>query len=154
MAGVVLKKTEKGKDMGGKANHGVSELYKTVSKLDPGIAGRRKQQTTDDPKHELTAADIVMIVGPLLDGPKIIMEDQFKAIVELFQKPRVSQPALAKLKEYVDKIGSRRRFQSQKLAGDELKPVYAALGQGVTGRIMFQSPMSNTSYAPFDVLRR
>ena len=62
--------------MGGKANHGVSELYKTVFKLDPGIAGRWKQQTTDDPKHELTAADIVMIVGPLLDGPKIITEDQ------------------------------------------------------------------------------
>jgi hypothetical protein len=136
--------------MGGKENHGVSELYKTVSKLDPGIAERWKHQTTDDPKHELTAADIVMIVGPLLDGPKIITEDQCKAIVELFQKPRVSQPALAKLREYVNKIGSRRRFQSRKLTGDELKPVYAALGQGVTGRIMFQSPVSNISYAPFD----
>jgi hypothetical protein len=149
VAGAALTNT-KGRDMGGKTKHDVSELFTTVSRLDPAIARRWKDQTHDDPSHKFTAHDIEVIVGPLVEGRAEISEDQSKAIVELMDNPRGSRPALNKLTQYVEKIGAQLRFQSVALVGDELKPVYAALGHGTTGRITFQSPKTNISYAPSD----
>jgi hypothetical protein len=149
VAGAALTNT-KGRDMGGKTKHDVSELYKTVSRLDPAIARRWKDRTNDDPNHKFTAADIEAIVGPLVEGRGEISENQSKAIVELMDNPRASRPALNKLTQYVEKIGAQLRFQAVALKGDALKPVYAALGHGTTGRIMFQSPKTNISYAPSD----
>src|SRR3954447_15791639 len=134
--------------MGGPTRHDVSDLYKTVSRLDPAIARRWKDRTHDDPNRKLTAADIEAIVGPLVEGRGEISENQSKAIVELMDNPRASRTALDRLPQYVEKIGAQLRFQTVALKGDDLKPVYAALGHGTTGRIMFQSPKTNLSYAP------
>src|SRR5882762_2320119 len=136
--------------MGGPTKHDVSDLYKTVSRLDPAIARRWKDRTNDDPNRKLTAADIEAIVGPLVEGRVEISENQSKAIVELMDNPRASRPALDRLTQYVEKIGAQLRFQSVALKGDGLKPVHAALGHGTTGRIVFQSPKTNISYAPSD----
>jgi hypothetical protein len=136
--------------MGGKTPGQTSDLYKTVAALDRDIAERWRRQTNDDPNHKLTAADIEVIVGPLAKGRKTITEDQSKAIVELMQNPRASRPALARLTKYVDEIAAQLRFQAEPLVGDALKPILAALGHGTTGRIMFQSPKTNISYAPHD----
>ncbi len=50
----------------------VSDLYKTVHAMDPGVADRWKRRSKDDPNHKLTASDIDAIVGPLLEGRNII----------------------------------------------------------------------------------
>ena len=128
----------------------MSDLYKTVHAMDPGVAERWKRRTKDDPNHKLTTSDIDAIVGPLFDGNNKISENQGNAIVELLQKPRATKEAIERLKQYYVKARSQLRFETKILKGDALKPVYTALGHATVAKIIFKSPGTNISYSPGD----
>jgi hypothetical protein len=130
----------------------VSDLFKRVFAMDPGVADRWKKRTKDDPSQKLTAADIDAIVGPLLSHKNKISEGQGNAIVELMQSPRFTKEAFDRLKKYYTEARKevRSHFDVQILKGDALKPVYAALGHATIGKIMFKSPGTNISYSPGD----
>ncbi len=128
----------------------MSELYRTVHAMDPGVADRWKRRSKDDPNHKLTASDIDAIVGPLLEGHNKILENQANAIVELMQKPRATKEAIECLKKYYAKAKSKVRFETKILKGDALKPVYTALSHSTVAKIIFKSPGTNLSYSPGD----
>src|SRR5262249_37814744 len=138
----------------------MSKLYDDLAALDKKIADRWKTRTRDNDMHVLSATDIDFILADVIKSARTtdITEKQGSAIVKLMQASlaadeKKSDPALRRLAHYVDVLGDAKRLNLQPLVTrEELKPIADILGRDTVSRIIFKSPGTKISYAPFDYI--
>ncbi|MDQ6433304.1 hypothetical protein RB623_04485 [Mesorhizobium sp. LHD-90] len=131
----------------------MGELYDRVAALNKPIADRWKTRTKEDTSRRLTASDIDFIAGPVFSPAHRITEDEGKALVALFEESLFAEGAGQRLRFYVERGRKAENLNMVPLTTDEeLKHVHAALGNDVVGKILFKSPGTKITYAPFDYL--
>jgi hypothetical protein len=136
----------------------MSQLFDDLFALDRKIANRWKIRTHDNVRHVLTAADIDFIFVDLIRSARNtdITENQGSAIVMLLNASMAansarSSAALRRIIHYVNIWQRAIRLNLQPLVGEEkLQPIADFFRNGAVSRIMFKSPGTNISYAPFD----
>lgn len=138
----------------------MSKLYDDLAALDKKIADRWKTRTHDNDNHVLSTTDIDFILADVIKSARTtdITEKQGSAIVKLMQASlavdeKKSDPALKRLAHYVDVWEAAQRLNLQPLVThDELKPIADILRSDTVSRIIFKSPGTKISYAPFDYI--
>ena len=136
----------------------LSALYDQVAALDKGIADRWKAQTHDNPHHKLTAADVNVIVSPLLKGMAaakkdrvFITEKQAEAIVTLVQATDFAPGGLDRLRFWVQFAEDSIALDMKPLVtSDQLSPIHNVLAVG--SKFSFTSPGTHIVYAPHHYL--
>ena len=136
----------------------MSQLFDDLFALDRKIANRWKIRTHDNVRHVLTAADIDFIFVDLIRSARNtdITENQGSAIVMLLNASMAansarSSAALRRIIHYVNIWQRAIRLNLQAIVGEEkLQPIADFFRNGAVSRIMFKSPGTNISYAPFD----
>jgi hypothetical protein len=138
----------------------MSKLFDDLAALDKKIADRWKIRTRDNDKHVLSAADVDFILADLIKSARTtdITEKQGSAIVMLANasiaaNAAKSAPALHRITYYVNIWEKVFRLNLQPFVTDaELKPIADFLRDGAVSRVIFKSPGTNISYAPFDYI--
>ncbi|HEY6841192.1 MAG TPA: hypothetical protein VI114_08235 [Chthoniobacterales bacterium] len=138
----------------------MSQLFDDLAKLDRNIANRWKTRTRDNEKHILSARDIDFILADVIRAAHTtdITEKQGTAIVLLINASIKSDDlksaaAVDRLVYYVNLWEQALRLNLQPiLAMDALLPIADFLRNGVVSRVMFKSPGTGISYAPFDYI--
>jgi len=138
----------------------MSQLFDDLALLDRKIANRWKIRTRDIVRHVLTAADIDFIFADLIKSAHTtdITEDQGSAIVMLLNASLAanaakSSAALDRIVHYVNIWEKAFRLNLKPIVGEEkLQPMADFFRNGVVSRILFKSPGTNISYAPFDYI--
>jgi len=127
------------------------EFYKTIAKLDRGVADRWKDATGGNLGSEIGAKTLVTIFKPLFET-HYITPNQAHAIDWFFTDVKMNDAAKALLAEAVfASYDFDYFFQASKerlLTASELGKFNAALGAGFIGNIKFQSPGTGLSYVP------
>jgi len=135
----------------------MGELYDSIAKKDLGVAKRWKARTKEDLTFELKPADVDFIMGPIFRGYSQITEKQGEALILVLEPSKMTREAVKRVRHYVDSADVLDRWKHVQLAtDDELRKVTKALSNAVVGRIIFKSPGSGITYAPFqyDAVRR
>ncbi|MBK7543057.1 MAG: hypothetical protein IPP10_16175 [Candidatus Competibacteraceae bacterium] len=125
----------------------MGERYDKAVRLDKGIADRWKERTKESITYELTKDDMDYILDPVFRMG--ITENQGIAIVILMKPPvKMSIEAADRLRYYINNAADSIDLNYVGLVGDELKPIYQALGNDVVGKINFKSPGTGIHYKP------
>jgi hypothetical protein len=138
----------------------MSQLFDDLAKLDRNIANRWKTRTRDQERHNLTARDIDFILADIIKAARTtdITEKQGTAIVLLINASIASDSvksaaAVDRLVYYVNLWEEALRLNLQPVFGvDALLPIADFLRNGVVSRVMFKSPGTGITYAPFDYI--
>jgi len=138
----------------------MSELFDDLAALDRKIANRWKIRTRDNVRHVLSAADIDFIFADVIKSAHTtdITEKQGSAIIMLLNASMAanaakSDAALDRIIHYVNIWQNAFRLNLQPIVGEEkLRPMADFFRNGVVSRIIFKSPGTNISYAPFDYI--
>ena len=131
----------------------MGEIFDRAAALDRSIAERWKTRTREDTRRPLTSGDLDFIVGPSFSPARRITEAEGKAMVTIFQECTFAAGAFDRLVFYVERGRNADNLNMVTLTTDEeLAHVYAALGHDVVGKILFKSPGTRLTYAPFDYI--
>ena len=138
----------------------MSRLFDDLAALDKKIADRWKIRTRDNPKHILSTADIDFILADVIRSARTtdITEKQGLAIVMLLNASLAanaakSGPALDRVAYYVNIWEKALRLNMQPIVDvEDLLPIALFLRNGVVSRVIFKSPGTKISYAPFDYI--
>jgi len=138
----------------------MSQLFDDLVLLDRKIADRWKIRTRDNVRHVLSAADIDFIFADVIKSAHTtdITEKQGSAIIMLLNASLAanaakSDAALDRIIHYVNIWKKAFRLNLQPIVGEEnLQPMADFFRNGVVSRIIFKSPGTNISYAPFDYI--
>jgi hypothetical protein len=138
----------------------MSTLYNDLALLDRKMADRWKTRSRDDVRHVLSAADVDFILADVIRSARTtdITEKQGSAIImmlnaSLAANAAKSGAALDRITYYVDIWQAALRLNMQPFTKTEdLLPIANFLGNGVVSRVVFKSPGTNISYAPFDYI--
>ena len=102
-------------------------------------------------RHLLTVADIEYILGPLFRSNATVTDKQGEAMFVLFENMKNTPEAGAHIRSLIQMAEDGGRLQHELLDTDtELAPVNEALSNAVVGQIIFTSPGTGISYAPYD----
>ena len=131
----------------------MGEIYDRAAAHNRAVADRWKTRTKEDTSRRLTASDIDFIAGPVFNPARRITEDEGKALVAVFEESLFTEEAGKRLTFYVERGRKAENLNMVPLTTEEeLKHVHAALGNDVVGKILFKSPGTKITYAPFDYL--
>jgi hypothetical protein len=138
----------------------MSKFLDELTTLDKKIADRWKIRTHDNEKVVLSAADIDFILADVIKSARTtdITEKQGSAIVQLIQASiaadeKKSAPAYKRVVYYVNVWEKANRLNLQPfVTAEELKPIADLLRSETVSRIIFKSPGTKISYAPFDYI--
>ena len=138
----------------------MSKLFNDLAILDKKIADRWKIRTRDNDKHVLSAADVDFILADVIKSARTtdITEKQGSAIVMLSNasiaaNAAKSAPALDRITFYVNIWEKAFRLNLKPLVTElELRPIADFLRNGAVSKVIFKSPGTNISYAPFDYM--
>jgi hypothetical protein len=138
----------------------MSQLFDNLTALDRNIANRWKIRTRDNVRHVLTAADVDFILADVIRSARTtdITEQQGSAIIMLLNASLAansanSAAALNRIVFYVNTWEKALHLNLQAIVEKErLQPIADFFRNGVVSRIIFKSPGTNISYAPFDYI--
>jgi hypothetical protein len=138
----------------------MSKLFDDLTTLDKKIADRWKIRTRDNDKHVLSGADVDFILADLIKSARTtdITEKQGSAIVMMYNasvaaNAEKSGAAFDRIAYYANIWEKAFRLNLQPLVTDaELRPIADFLRNGAVSRVIFKSPGTNISYAPFDYI--
>lgn len=138
----------------------MSKLYDDLAALDKKIADRWKIRTGDNDKHVLSAADVDFILADLIKSARTsdITEKRGSAIIMMYNasvtaNAAKSGAAFDRIVYYVNIWEKAFRLNMQPVVKTEdLLPIADFLRNGVVSRVIFKSPGTNISYAPFDYI--
>ncbi|MFO1351000.1 MAG: hypothetical protein U1F68_10135 [Gammaproteobacteria bacterium] len=129
----------------------MGELYDRAAALDKAIADRWKKRTKENLQHKLGSDDVDFILGPVFKGR--ITEKQGQALVEILADSRFTPTGLARIRRMVTKAKEADNLNLVPMVTEaDLMPYLKALSQDVVSRILFKSPGTGITYAPFDYL--
>ena len=138
----------------------MSKLFDDLAALDKKIADRWKIRTRDNDKHVLSAADVDFILADVIKSARTtdITEKQGSAIVMMYNasvaaNAAKSGAAFDRIVYYVNIWEKAVCLNMQPIvAVEDLLPIADFLRHGVVSRVIFKSPGTNISYAPFDYI--
>jgi hypothetical protein len=138
----------------------MSQLFDGLAALDRDIANRWKIRTHDNVRHVLTAADIDFIFAHLIKSARTtdITENQGFAIIMMYNasvaaNSEKSGAAFDRIVHYVNIWEKAFRLNMQSIVDEEqLQRIADLLGHDAVSRIIFKSPGTKISYAPFDYI--
>jgi hypothetical protein len=125
-------------------------FHSLFATADKPIADRWALRTKEDWDHKLTEADINVIVGPLFAGGRKIKENEGDALIWIFEQSKFTPAGMKRLQRFFDEADLLDRWKLVRLTGAALRPIDEALSNDVVGQIVFKSPGTFISYAPFD----
>ena len=138
----------------------MSDLFNNLTALDRKLADRWKIRTRDNVRHVLTAADVDFILADVIRSARTtdITEQQGSAIIMLLNASLAansarSAAALNRIIYYVNIWEKALHLNLQAIVENEkLQPLADFFRNGVVSRIIFKSPGTSISYAPFDYI--
>ena len=138
----------------------MSQFLDDLTLLDPKIAARWKIRTHDNNRHVLTPADIDFILADLIRSARTtdITEKQGLAIIMIYNASVAANAAKSgaaydRIAYYVNIWEKAFRLNMQPIVeNDALLPIADFLRNGVVSRVIFKSPGTTISYAPFDYI--
>jgi hypothetical protein len=138
----------------------MSQLFDELAKLDRNIANRWKTRTRDNERHILSGRDIDFILVDVIGTARTtdITERQGTAIVLLINASiqvdsEKSAAALDRIVYYLNLWYKAIRLNLQPVFElDALLPIADFLRNRVVSRVIFKSPGTGISYAPFDYI--
>ena len=138
----------------------MSQLFDDLTALDRKIAHRWKIRTRDNVRHVLSAADIDFILAEVIRSVHTtdITEGQGSAIIKMVNASLAanaakSDAAVDRIIHYVNIWQKALHLNLQPMLGEEqLQSMADFFRNGAVSRIMFKSPGTKISYAPFDYI--
>jgi len=138
----------------------MSQLFDGLAALDRDIANRWKIRTRDNVRHVLTAADIDFIFANIIKSARTtdVTENQGSAIIMMYNasvaaNSEKSGAAFDRIVHYVNIWEKAFRLNMQSIVDQgQLQQIADLLGNSAVSGIIFKSPGTNISYAPFDYI--
>jgi hypothetical protein len=131
----------------------VGERFESAARLDRGIADRWKARTRESLTHEVTKADVQIIIGPLFAGGRKLKPQEGEAIMILFSPPvKFTDDGMELVKKLVSDAISQERVTKRPITGAVLRAFDEALSAKFVSQIIFKSPGTGINYAPSDYL--